>query len=577
MSFNFPVTKNQIEDYVNLGWVVVANGQTEDGKFKRPLREWKKYNAEEEIKKPSAEDIWHDIISTFRGKATGIGAITGIHSGFVVIDLDSYKDTANYKNIEGLLLSLNTPIAKSGGGGYHIYIKYTEELKTNVNAVAGIDIRGQGGYIVLPPSLHHSGGNYEWIKSPFEHELIELPDFILDALPKRAYKSAEIAGEGSYQLFNYKRLYGVGERDSAMFSMARSLIRMLPKHRLADAGYSLYEAWCKTHIEDPTGEMTTERFLKEKFVHASTYDDLKKTLPSSVTDLINNPDVFDSLFNQDRFGIPTGFKRLDEKSGGILINSLTLIVAQTGIGKSIVFLNFLENISKTKKVAYLDLENGINETLERLIRIKRGLTKQQFTDPRNKENILRLAKTEFDNYFYVSSNEKIRDRKVLYKKMEELADKGVEVFAVDPLQIIDGGEDLKISGEIVKDLSDFSKKYNVAVLLCHHLRKTMNAGGKYVKSVDEIKEYEFLDPQIEDIKGGSIIPDTAENIWALTRNFTSEDPIEKSKVILKILKCRNNADAQKKYGLFFDHQTLKVYEDIHQLSFYHQAGSLYNA
>jgi len=575
MQFKFPVTEEQIKQYTDLGWIIVLNGVTEDKKFKKPLGSWQKYNTIGEIVKPKPEDIWHDIISTYRGQAVGIGAITGIHSGFVVIDLDSYKDTSDYKELQELLLILDTPIAKSGGGGYHIYIKYDEQIKTTVNSVSGIDIRGQGGYIVLPPSPHHLGNSYEWVKSPFEYPLLELPKEIIDRLPKKTTK-VSVEGKEIFQLFDYKKVYGEGERDSAMFSMARSLIQMLPKHRILDAGLELYKAWCEKHISDPTGVMTSEKFITEKFIHATTYDDLKKNLPSNITDLLNDPAIFENLFRQDRFGIQTGFARLDKKSGGILSSSLTIIAAQTGIGKSIVFLNFLENISKERKVAYLDLENGVNETLERLIRIKYGFTKEYFTDPKNKEEILKLASKGFDNYFYVSSNAKIRNHTNLFNKLNEFVDKGVEVFAIDPLQIIDGGDDLKVAGNIVKDLSDFAKRFNVAILLCHHTKKSPNSGGKFVKNVDDIKEYEFLDPTLEDIKGGSIITDTAENVWAVSRNVLSDDPIEKSRIILKILKCRNNAEAQGKYALFFDHKTLKVHQDIERLSFYFQMGSLYN-
>jgi archaellum biogenesis ATPase FlaH len=548
--------------YVELGWVIVPC----DNK-KKPLKNWREFNSIGDIIKPNVEDLLKDVNTTFRGLVSGIGVITGKHSNLIVIDLDTYKDSSNFDDIKEKLLELDTPIAQTGGGGYHIYFTYNESIKTKANLTKGLDTRGQGGFVVLPPSKHQSGNYYQWIKSPFDFPPIDLPDTLLTILPNERDTSVQLTPQ-KFQTFNYNKIYQPGERDGAMFSMARSLIQMLPKHRLADAGYSLFASWCKDHIEDSSGEMTSESFLREKFAHALTYDDLNKSLPSNVTDLFNDPNVFENLFKQDRFGIPIGFEKIDKKTGGILGSSLTILAAQTGIGKTIVFLNFLENISKLRKVAYLDLENGVNETLERLIRIKHKMSKEYFVNPDNQEEIMKLTSSGFENFSYVSSNEKIRDRKKLDYKLNELVDKGVEVFVIDPLQIIDGGQDLVVSGEIVKDLSDFSKRFNVAVMLCHHFKKPQGAGGKFIKSVDDVAEHQFLDPTMEDIKGGAIITDTAENVWAITRNVLSDDPLVKSRIILKIMKCRNNAEAQGLYALFFDHQTLRVYERQEQLSFY---------
>ena len=136
---------------------------------------------------------------------------------------------------------------------------------------------------------------------------------------------------------------------------------------------------------------------------------------------------------------------------------------------------------------------------------------------------------------------------------------------------------IKLAGDIVGKLSDISKQYNVAILLCHHVKKSVNSGGRYISDVNEVKETKFLDPDIEDIKGGSIIPDTAENVWIITRNILGETIMDKSKMFLKVSKCRTNGSATGKYKFFLDLNTLRLYERPEQLSFYHQAGSFYNA
>lgn len=56
-------------------------------------------------------------------------------------------------------------VAYTGGGGRHILIPRTGQ-GNGTKLSPGIDYRGDGGYIVLPPSRHPSGRLYEWINPP---------------------------------------------------------------------------------------------------------------------------------------------------------------------------------------------------------------------------------------------------------------------------------------------------------------------------------------------------------------------------------------------------------------------------
>ena len=343
---------------------------------------------------------------------------------------------------------------------------------------------------------------------------------------------------------------------------------MIPKHRLEDAGLELFKSWCKTHIKDNADNFVNDDTLTAKFKHALTYGQNEQVVRNSIEELLSTDDILVNLFRKDRFGIKTGYSNFDMYSGGLLSSSLTLLSAQTGIGKSILFMNFLNNIQKTRKVAYFDLENGTAETLERLIRIKYELTKDFFNDESNLSKVKNVLSKGFNNYSYFSIDQgiKIRKPETLMEQLKKLADEGVEVFVIDPLQKLEGGDDRKTEGKIVGDLSDFAKKSNTAVILCHHVKKSIDSGGRKINSVDEVRESEFLDPIIEDVKGGSIITDTAENVWMMTRKVTAEDKLEKSKIRLKIVKCRNNSDAVRAYKFFLDLNTLKIYQDEYSLS-----------
>ena len=82
----------------------------------------------------------------------------------------------------------DTVTATTGGGGKHYIFKYTEELalKNVVGFREGLDIRTQGGMIVVAPSVHSSGRQYAWDsgKSPFEMQAADMPAWLVQEIRK---------------------------------------------------------------------------------------------------------------------------------------------------------------------------------------------------------------------------------------------------------------------------------------------------------------------------------------------------------------------------------------------------------
>jgi Bifunctional DNA primase/polymerase, N-terminal/Primase C terminal 1 (PriCT-1) len=96
-----------------------------------------------------------------------IGTPTGTFSGRVVLDVDprhgggeSYvKLQQQYGEIPATLTS------RTGGGGLHLVFGSKDpRIRNSAGKLGpGLDIRGEGGYIVVPPSVHATGKCYEWI------------------------------------------------------------------------------------------------------------------------------------------------------------------------------------------------------------------------------------------------------------------------------------------------------------------------------------------------------------------------------------------------------------------------------
>lgn len=147
--------------YADLGWAVVPCQY----KSKRPLVQWTLYQK----RKPTTQEI-----SEWFTKETflNIGVITGIISNVVVLDVDDLDA------IKGKELPI-TPCARTGRGGSHYFFKHPGFVIRNFAKVEGFDLRGDGGLIVLPPSTHPNGQAYQWVVSPQDVAMADMPDWLL--------------------------------------------------------------------------------------------------------------------------------------------------------------------------------------------------------------------------------------------------------------------------------------------------------------------------------------------------------------------------------------------------------------
>jgi len=95
-----------------------------------------------------------------------IGMPTGKASGLWVLDVDLPDGPASLEALEAKHGKLPPTLTqKTGGGGSQFFFVLPEgrTVKNSAGKIGmGLDIRGEGGYVILPPSDHESGGRYEW-------------------------------------------------------------------------------------------------------------------------------------------------------------------------------------------------------------------------------------------------------------------------------------------------------------------------------------------------------------------------------------------------------------------------------
>ena len=144
------------------------------------------FTKRETFTKESHDEWWKGNLNT------GVAMPTGEISGFWVLDIDIKNGKDGLKEIQKIIPNFNistvdTLVAKSPTGGYHLYYKIPEGMviKNDTNLLTNVDVRSNGGCIVVAPSKRIIDGvekHYEWLTTgEFSHDLIlDAPQDIID-------------------------------------------------------------------------------------------------------------------------------------------------------------------------------------------------------------------------------------------------------------------------------------------------------------------------------------------------------------------------------------------------------------
>lgn len=123
-----------------------------------------------------------------RWPQANIGLRTG--GGIIVLDEDGEEGRASLAALQAQHGALPTTMQAQSGrmdGGTHYYFAYAgDDIGNSAGRIGkGLDVRGTGGYIIIPPSVHETGRRYTWLN---DLEPAPLPEWLrlLMLPPKQA-------------------------------------------------------------------------------------------------------------------------------------------------------------------------------------------------------------------------------------------------------------------------------------------------------------------------------------------------------------------------------------------------------
>lgn len=401
---------------------------------KKPLVYWKPYQEE----CPSSEEItqWK---ANFPGCNWAV--VTGKISGVAVLDCDSQEayDFAQGKGFPA------APTVKTGRG-YHIYFKHKDGIR-GLQSVAGrkdIQLKSDGGYVLIPPSIHPSGAAYEWFAGKRIDDVIlpDLPDWIIN--------------EQATERVPFKDLYkGVSEggRNNALARLAGSWV---------STGLSLEEcfrmaaAWNQFNdpplLEDEL-KNTVESIYKRHYEHnVDLFPDDEFPASIEINDFLEM-DIPPVEFIVDHI---------------ILKHGRTMISAAPNKGKSLMAQNLAlattsmmntvlgKFLAKRARVLYLDFEMGESQVKERFKKMLSG-------DPIGAENLFincLLGKDILEEKF----------KQGLEKRIQDL---NADLLIIDPIGSAWTGDenDKEQVSRLTSYLDSLISRFKISILFVHHWRK----------------------------------------------------------------------------------------------------------
>ena len=305
-----------------------------------------------------------------------IGIATGsLSGGLVVIDLDideekginGYDSLKAWQRENGELPETWQSI--TGRGGYHLFYRDGAANKNRVGLYEGVDIRGEGGYIVAPPSIHPNGRRYEWEQGPDDCEIVQADNRVINFL------MGPVPDGWEKQSFSSPETIPEGERTITMIRLIGSLkSKGLDDEAISAAVRAENEKKCVPPLTDQELEKTVFPALRrgwraEKPYTAAT--DNGTFRPMKEAPRVKSIEYIDAatLINAD---LPP----VDYIVEGLLTKGLGGISAKSKLGKSWLVLQlsvavasgerFLGFTTKKTGVLYIDLENMPALSQERL-------------------------------------------------------------------------------------------------------------------------------------------------------------------------------------------------------------------
>jgi hypothetical protein len=465
---------------------------------KKPLLSWNEFQAriatEAEIR--SWWTTW---------PSANIGIVTGRINGVVVVDLDGPLGIAS-----GKALGFTSRAKVITGTGEHLYYKWTEGILNSASQLGEkVDVRGEGGYVVAPPSVHPNGRRYRFHTALKLSLLPEFPVALLapsvstqsvkDNIKPESWISealeeiknghthntlVRVLGKFRAHNFSEQDAFRLLQADGMAGGMSRDDLRA--KVEEIWGRYEPNEPDFKSFGVDPTREFHDRGTGNGLTIHSPTNPDSLKQFEQLRLETGENRVP----------GLRSGYPKLDAMlKGGLKSSRLITIAARTGVGKT----NFLIGIARSlcqegRKVLLFSTEMPYAQIWERYLASLPD--REQF------------KRHEFFICDSFAPN--------LEKVEEALNDIRPDVFMFDHINHV--SEEQRELGNFMQGLNYLRRHFNCAGIVTAQL----NRAADWV----DVKTGEKVTPRMSMIKGSGTIEQASSRVLLLSETRVTPEGTE---------------------------------------------------
>ncbi len=409
-----------------------------------------------------------------------IGIATGNAShGLVVIDLDVDKEKGvdgreslrSWEAQHGVLPA--TLCSITGRGGNHLLYYSMQRVRNRTGVLPGVDVRGDGGYIVAPPSIHANGQQYRWSDNK---NITNLLDKIApaDQLVMQLITFDQRGQDPEYVSngVQYDQVIPSGQRTEMLVSFIGMLRERSTPEDVIAGSVRLMNAKC---CQPPLSEKELQREVLPAIRNLQQGDPERSIIkPSSAPSMPNTMVLsMDQVQEMNMEWLIYGF---------IPKGAITIIAGPGGVGKTGIWCDIVASISAGKPCFFEENDSAYSS-------IERKPHKVMFfsseDDPRySLKKRLRLCGAIMENIVTIPiSDERFKRVKFNDPFLEELIkanDPALVVF--DPLQSYIPPEVnmgyRNAMREILNPLIGYGEKYGVTTMIMMHTNKRENAFGR---------------------------------------------------------------------------------------------------
>lgn len=483
---------------VALQWISDGKSIIPVGMDKRPLIQWKEFHAriatEQEVRG------WFDQFPNAQ-----LGLVTGKLSGLAVVDVE--QAFGDYRKL-GLP---ETTVSRTGSGGYHLFYTYVDgvrnkaRIKSPSGQVQEVDIRGEGGYVILPPSVSVKG-KYEWVQ-----QMEALPAFPVELLnagnPGGGEIPTTLTRTLEYNITEYPG-FGAGQRNDEMTRYIGSLLTKIHPELWETAAWPMslsaneknnpplseqelrrtFESICqKESVGDYDRWYVRQQKEKEEALRAQLLDD-----ENPVVTLTEAADIIRAQY---KTSFATGFAMFDAAlNGGFKSGDLVIVTGMSGHGKTTLGQTFTYNlVDQDASSLWFSYEVSADVLDDRFK--KMGIKKRE------------------DGSYGVFAPKIVNSGEMVWieaKIKEAIKNHGVQIVFIDlidflnPRQRKSSDTETLVLKRIATELKSLTRELGIVTFLMAHVRKQKDFGKAielqdiaHSSGIAQLSDYVFVVERLE--------------------------------------------------------------------------------